>query len=313
MIILLTIFILSIVLWFYMLLAKKYNILDIPNHRSSHENITIRGGGVVFPIALLLVYFLFDFQHSWFVFSVLILSIVSFLDDLYSLSKRVRFFAHFLSVFLLLLELNLLQPFWLCPIVFFILVGGINSFNFMDGINGITALYSIVTLSSLYYINESFIFIERHFILIPLIGVFVFSFLNVRKRALCFAGDVGSISIAAIILFLLFKLVIHTNDFFYIFLLLIYALDSGATVLRRMVKGENIFKPHKEHLYQQLVHKKGWSHLHVSFIFSFVQLLINVSIVCNQNMSFGFFTTIFVMFSYIFAIYCIQKSEKQTT
>ena len=136
----------------------------------------------------------------------------------------------------------------------------------------------------------------------------MFSFLNVRKRALCFAGDVGSISIAAIILFL-FKLVIHTNDFFYIFLLLIYALDSGATVLRRMVKGENIFKPHKEHLYQQLVHKKGWSHLHVSFIFSFVQLLVNVSIVCNQNMSLGFFTTIFVMFL-IFLQFIVFKRVK---
>ena len=225
MIILLTIFILSTALWFYIRLAKKYNILDVPNHRSSHHNITIRGGGVIFPIALLLAYFLFDFQYSWFVFSVMILSITSFLDDLYSLSKRARFFVHFISVFLLLIELNLLQQYWLFPFLIFILVGGLNSFNFMDGINGITALYSIVTLSSLYYINESLIFIERYFILIPLIGVIVFSFLNVRKRAICFAGDVGSVSIAAIILFLLFKLVIHTNNFFYIFLLLVYALD----------------------------------------------------------------------------------------
>ena len=310
MIILLSIFILSMVIWFYMVLAKKYNILDVPNHRSSHHNMTIRGGGVIFPIALLLAYFLFDFQYSWFVLSVMILSFISFLDDLFSLSKRVRFFVHFISVFLLLLELNLLQPYWLFPFLFFILVGGLNSFNFMDGINGITALYSIVTLSSLYFINESLMFIERYFILIPLIGVFVFSFLNVRKRALCFAGDVGSISIAAIILFLLFKLVIHTNNFSYFFLLLVYALDSGATVLRRMMKGENIFMPHKEHLYQQLVHKKGWSHLYVSFIFSFAQLLINFSIVFNENVSWGVYTALFVMFSYIFAIYRIKKSEK---
>ena len=171
----------------------------------------------------------------------------------------------------------------------------------MDGINGITALYSIVALISLYYINQSLIFIEPYFILIPLIGVFVFSFLNIRKRALCFAGDVGSISIAAIILFLLFKLVIHTNNFSYIFLLLVYALDSGATVLRRKLKGENIFKPHKEHLYQQLVHKKGWSHLHVSFVFAMVQLFINISIVFKENVYWVFITA---LFCYDFLYFC---------
>lgn len=310
MIILLTIFILSIVMWFYMQLAKKYNILDVPNHRSSHDKLTIRGGGVIFPVALLLAYLLFDFQYSWFVISVLILSLVSFLDDLYSLSSRVRFFVHFLSVFLLLFELNLMQPFWLFSFLIFILVGGLNAFNFMDGINGITALYSLVTLSSLYYINQSVIFIEPYFILIPLIGVFVFSFLNVRKRALCFAGDVGSISIAAIVLFLLFKLVIYTQNYFYILLLLVYALDSGATILRRKLRGENIFKPHIDHLYQQLVHKKGWSHLHVSFLFSMAQLLINTSIVFEDNMYSVLFTAFLVMISYIFALNHIRKSEK---
>ena len=93
----------------YLKLAKKYSILDVPNHRSSHMNATVRGGGIIFPIALLLTYFLFDFQYTWFVVSVFILSLVSFLDDLYSLSRLLRFFVQFLAVFLLLVELNLLH------------------------------------------------------------------------------------------------------------------------------------------------------------------------------------------------------------
>ena len=291
-------------------LAKKYNILDIPNHRSSHNKTTIRGGGVIFPVALLLAYFLFDFQYTWFVASVLILSVVSFLDDLYSLSNRIRFFVQFLAVFLLLFELDLIQLFWFFPVLFFVLIGGLNAFNFMDGINGITALYSMIALSSLYYINLIVQFIDSEFILIPLLAVIIFSFLNIRKRALCFAGDVGSISIAAIILFLMFKLVIHTQNYFYLILLLVYALDSGATILKRKLRGENIFKPHREHLYQQLVHIKELSHLQVSFLFAAVQLVINFCVFFEGSLYWVLFTVLIVMISYIFALNHIQKIEK---
>ena len=231
-------------------------------------------GGVIFPVALLLAYFLFDFQYTWFVASVLILSVVSFLDDLYSLSNRIRFFVQFLAVFLLLFELDLIQLFWFFPVLFFVLIGGLNAFNFMDGINGITALYSMIALSSLYYINLIVQFIDSEFILIPLLAVNIFSFLNIRKRALCFAGDVGSISIAAFFV-LMYWLVIHTQNYFYLILLLVYALDSGATILKKKVKRKIFSNLIGKHLYQQLVHIKELSHLQVSFLFAAVQLVIN--------------------------------------
>ena len=294
----------------YLQLAKKYNIFDVPNNRSSHNSITIRGGGIIFPISLLLAYFLFDFQYKWFVVSVIILSLVSFLDDLYSLSSIIRFIVQSLVVFLLLFELGLIRPFILLPFLMFMIVGGLNAFNFMDGINGLTALYSIVTLSTLYYINQSILFIDSGFILIPLIGVIIFSFFNVRDRAICFAGDVGSVSIAAIILFLLFKLVIHTQDYFYFLLLLVYVFDSFATILKRKFNGENIFKPHREHLYQQLVHKKEWTHLQVSLLFATVQLIINFSITLKFSDSWIIFTVFFVMIFYILGLNYIIRSEK---
>lgn len=294
----------------YLQLAKKYNIFDVPNYRSSHDESTLRGGGIIFPIALLLAYFLFDFQHGWFVVSVLILSLVSFLDDLYSLSSLLRFFVQCLVAFLLLFELDLIQLLILLPFLMFVLVGGLNAFNFMDGINGITALYSLVLLGTLYYINQSFLFIDPGFILVPLIGVVIFSFFNVRKKAICFAGDVGSISIAAIILFLLFKLVIHSQDYFYFLFLLVYIIDSGVTIFRRKLRGENIFKPHREHLYQQLVHKKGWTHLQVSLLFVTVQLVVNCSVLFEVSDYWGFFTVFLVMIFYISGLNYVTKSEK---
>ena len=294
----------------YLKIARQVGLIDVPNHRSSHLNSTVRGGGVIFPIAFLLSYFTSTNHFTLLLIAVLMLSTISLLDDKYSLPSRLRFIVQFIASVFLILQLELPLIHWAFPIVLFVLVGGVNAFNFMDGINGITALYSIVTLSSLWVVNTQVSFIEANYILFPLMAVLAFSLFNVRKRALCFAGDVGSISIAAIILFLLFKLVIHTQDYFYLLILLVYALDSGVTILKRKFRGENIFNPHREHLYQQLVHKKGWAHLHVSLLFAIMQLLINSSVLFERSIIWIILTVLLVMISYTFALNHLQKSEK---
>ena len=294
----------------YLKIARQVGLIDVPNHRSSHLNSTVRGGGVIFPIAFLLSYFTSTNHFTLLLIAVLMLSTISLLDDKYSLPSRLRFIVQFIASVFLILQLELPLIHWAFPIVLFVLVGGVNAFNFMDGINGITALYSIVTLSSLWVVNTQVSFIEANYILFPLMSVLAFSLFNVRKRALCFAGDVGSISIAAIILFLLFKLVIHTQDYFYLLILLVYALDSGVTILKRKFRGENIFNPHREHLYQQLVHKKGWTHLHVSLLFAIMQLLINSSVLFERSIIWIILTILLVMISYTFALNHLQKSEK---
>ena len=294
----------------YLKIAKQVGLIDVPNHRSSHLNSTVRGGGVIFPIAFLLSYYTSTNHFTLLMISVLILSIISLIDDKYSLPSRLRFIVQFLASVFLFIQLELPIIHWVFPIVLFVLVGGMNAFNFMDGINGITALYSIVTLSTLWLVNTQVSFIEANYILFPLMSVLAFSLFNVRKRALCFAGDVGSISIAAIILFLLFKLVTHTQDYFYLLFLLVYALDSGVTILKRKFRGENIFKPHREHLYQQLVHTKGWAHLHVSLLFAIVQLLINSSVLFEGSTYWILLLVLLVTISYIFALNHIRNSEK---
>ena len=173
----------------------------------------------------------------------------------------------------------------------------------MDGINGITASYSLVLLSTFYYINQSIFFVDSDLIIFVLLSVIVFLFFNFRTKALCFSGDVGSLSIALLILFLLFKLIVFTAQPLYALLLIVYVIDSGYTLISRKLKGENIFQPHRTHLYQQLVHLKGYSHLSVSFLFSFIQLGINYLIIFHllkmeNSIVLSIILLIFIIISY---------------
>ena len=276
---LISLIVLLVILLIYLRLAKRYKIFDIPNNRSSHKIITIRGGGIVFPISLF-IYFIFSgFEYPFFMLSILIISIISFMDDIKSLQPLIRLTVQIIVVLLVLFELFPELSLFYSLIVLFIMLGGLNAYNFMDGINGMTASYSLVILSTLYYINESLLFVDPDLIIFPLLSVLVFLFFNFRVKAICFSGDVGSLSLALLILFLLFKLIIFTGEPLYALLLIIYAVDSGLTLIKRKLNGENVFKPHRSHLYQQLVHLKGYSHLNISLSYSLIQLVINYLII----------------------------------
>tara|TARA_A200000113_G_scaffold155335_1_gene140083 strand:- start:214 stop:987 length:774 start_codon:yes stop_codon:yes gene_type:complete len=222
------------------------------------------------------MYFIYSrFEYPLLVLAVFIISAISFKDDIKPLNTSIRLLVQLVAVFLVIFQLFPQLPLIYSPFVLFILIGGVNAYNFMDGINGITASYSLVLLSTFYYINQSILFVDSDLIIFALISVIVFLFFNFRTKALCFSGDVGSLSIALLILFLLFKLIVFTAQPLYALFLIIYGIDSGYTLISRKLKGENIFQPHRTHLYQQLAHLKGYSHLYVSFLFSFFQLGIN--------------------------------------
>ena len=276
---LISLIVLLVILLIYLRLAKRYKIFDIPNNRSSHKIITIRGGGIVFPISLFIYFILSGFEYPLFMLGILIISIISFMDDIKSLQPLIRLAVQIIVVLLVLFELFSEVSLFYFLIVLFIMLGGLNAYNFMDGINGMTASYSLVILSTLYYINESLLFVDPDLIIFPLLSVLVFLFFNFRVKALCFSGDVGSLSLALLILFLLFKLIIFTGEPLYALFLIIYAVDSGLTLINRKLNGENVFKPHRSHLYQQLVHLKGYSHLNISLSYSLIQLVINYLII----------------------------------
>ncbi|MFA4870272.1 MAG: glycosyltransferase family 4 protein [Pedobacter sp.] len=265
----------------YFKLADHYNIIDKPNERSSHAEVTIRGGGVIFLIAVICSLILHP--EFWMpILGMLIIGIISFIDDRITLSNKIRIFFHLTAVTLLFLALNIFQlyPWYICIGLYILVIGIINAYNFMDGINGITGLYSLVVLGGLQYVNYQIAsFIEPDLIWLPVLACVVFLFFNFRKRAKCFAGDVGSISIAFWISYLIFKLIIQTENYAYILFLSVYGVDAILTIVHRLLLKQNIFKAHRLHFYQILANDQKWPHLWVAALYALVQSLIIIAII----------------------------------
>ena len=262
---------------FYFKIAGKYKILDEPNHRSSHTYITVRGGGIIFPISILLAFFLGNV--SWTVtWAVFIVATISFIDDIKPISQRPRFGSHIIAVLLIAHDLNLFQsPLWVLSLVVVLYIGWINAFNFMDGINGITVLYGLTAIISfsLLPINQS----NLPMLIIMGLSCLVFGFFNLRTVARTFAGDVGSISMALFLGYFMLKTIIGTGQWGFILFFAIYGIDAIITILYRIKRRENILQAHRTHLYQYLVNEWGCSHILVSITYAFVQLSFNVLVI----------------------------------
>ena len=257
----------------YFKIANKYNIIDKPNSRSSHSTVTLRGGGIIFPIAMSIAFFLG--YVSWaLTLAVLLVAVISFIDDIKPLSQLPRFTSHAVAVALVFYDLDLfLETLWLIPVVFVLMIGWVNAFNFMDGINGITVLYALTAI-------VSFSLLPNHFSTIPLLSTMglsclAFGIFNVRKKAKTFAGDVGSISMALFLGYFMIKTVLETGQLGYILFFSVYGIDAVITIIKRLFKKENIFQPHRSHLYQYLANEMGYSHIVVSFLYAGLQLGIN--------------------------------------
>jgi UDP-N-acetylmuramyl pentapeptide phosphotransferase/UDP-N-acetylglucosamine-1-phosphate transferase len=268
--------ILAIVSFIYLKLAIKFKIIDKPNERSSHTKITVRGGGIIFPIAILLFFIFNDYQYPYFVLGVFLISVVSFLDDIYTLSARIRFPFQIFAVLLVFFELDI--PIEILSLFYLILgIGLINLFNFMDGINGITGLYSIAVLSVFYFINLNEEIINPDLIIYSIISLVIFGFYNFRKKAIFFAGDIGSIAIGVLVFFIAFYFAVELKSPLIILSVIVYGADGGNTLLyRKFFTNESVFEPHRHHIYQKLVDLKKISHIKVSIVYALIQLLMNV-------------------------------------
>ncbi|MFT7251621.1 MAG: UDP-GlcNAc:undecaprenyl-phosphate GlcNAc-1-phosphate transferase [Flavobacterium sp.] len=266
--------------YLYLKLAIKFKIIDKPNERSSHTKITVRGGGIVFPIAMLLFFFLNDYQYPYFLGGVIAISIVSFLDDIYSLSAKIRFPLQLIAVYLILYEVGLpFDPMYMFVLYLMTGIGMVNTFNFMDGINGLTGFYSVAVISGLYLINMNEQIINSELLIYVFISLVVFGFYNFRKKALFFAGDIGSISIGMLMFFIGFYLTYQLNSPLILLLIIVYGADAGNTLLyRKFFTKEHVLDPHRHHIYQKLVDIRKMSHLKVSVIYAGIQLFINMII-----------------------------------
>jgi UDP-N-acetylmuramyl pentapeptide phosphotransferase/UDP-N-acetylglucosamine-1-phosphate transferase len=314
MLFLITFVALTIILLGYIRIAKTLNIIDRPNSRSSHQYVTVRGGGIIFPIAAVLWHFLYGQMALWIILALLLVAVISFIDDIILLSSSIRMLIHIVATTILLWQIQIFDLPWYSVFLIYILtLGWINAFNFMDGINGITGIYGLVSLSTFLWLNQSIHFISSELLITLILSTIIFLFFNFRLRAKTFAGDVGSVSLAFLLAWVLISLILATGRVEYILFFAVYGIDSVVTILLRLARRENIFKAHRTHLYQFLSNEYKWSHTKVALIYGLIQLTINITVILSiTNNWMNFFVLLFSIIvlsaAYLVIRYKIQKA-----
>ena len=267
----------------YFRIADQFNIIDRPNERSSHSTPVIRGGGVIFLLSAWIWSTFFGFQYLWFLVGLTLIAGTSFVDDIHSLPDSIRLVAQFAAMFMMFADFGILnwQSWWIIILALILCVGIINAYNFMDGINGITGGYSLAVLIPLMILNVQLHFIEMSYLIVASIACLVFCYFNFRSKgkARCFAGDVGSVGIAFILLFPLGKLILQSGDFTYILLLAVYGVDTILTICHRILLHENLGQAHRKHAYQIMANELHIPHEIVSAVYILCQLLISLGFV----------------------------------
>ena len=288
----------------YFKIADRFNIIDKPNERSSHKEITLRGGGIIYLLGYLTYFFWNDFPIPFFTAGLVMISVVSFWDDIQSLPNRIRLPIHFGSMALLFNQIGMFELEWYIWLAAFIVaVGIINAYNFMDGINGMHGMYTITVLISVYIANLQVQVLDNQLLLFMLIASVVFGIYNFRKKAKCFAGDVGSVSVAFLVVYLIFSLVVATGDLSYILFLVVYGADSIGTILHRLWRKENIFKAHRLHLYQLVSNEFEQPHIGVSITYAIFQLV--ASGVILSNLYYGYTSKVSLGLTFLIAFLVI--------
>ena len=267
----------------YFRIADIFNIIDKPNQRSSHTKVVLRGGGVIFTLGFWVWSAFFGFQHPWALAAVTLAAGLSFVDDIHSLPDSIRLIAQFVAMVLLFYQIDLLHLnlWWAVIIALIVCVGATNIYNFMDGINGIMGGYSLAVLVPLLFVNRSIAFVEQSFLIVILLSVFVFCIFNFRpkNKAKCFAGDVGSIGIAFILLFAIGLLVRATDDITWLVFLIVYGVDGCLTICHRIMLHENLGQAHRKHAYQIMANELKIGHLKVSCLYMLLQLVISLGFI----------------------------------
>ena len=273
-------------------LVLRLEILDEPNHRSSHDRPTPSTGGVAilaaFVVGFVTVWLVSDqarlstFHLVGFAIAASGIALVGFLDDLKKLKTfKIKLAAQIAAAMVLLVfgivfsrvslpVIGALDLGWLgYPLTVIWVVALTNIFNFMDGLNGLaggTAVIVAAFLCAVTYVEGSFfVYILCYVIAASTAGFFVFNF----PRARLFMGDVGSqftgFSFAALAVIAAEIDASRTSVLVVPLLFFNFIFDTLFTLCRRAIRGENITQAHRTHLYQ-LLNRIGWSHTRVSLL-----------------------------------------------
>lgn len=266
-------------------------IMDLPNHRSSHAQATPKCGGVgivvAFTIGAVILYFLSDearLEQPHFIGFILAstaIALISLIDDIWNPSFIWRLAAQFmatvvvLSFGLVVREVSIpgfgqvALGWWGYPLTVLWIVGLTNTVNFMDGLNGLvggTTALAAVFLAAISFLQGShFIYLCSMMMVGSILGFLIFNF----PRARIFMGDVGSqflgFSFAVFALIAMHYDKQHVSFMIVPLLFLAFIFDTTFTLIRRALRGERVIDAHRGHLYQVL-HRSGFSHTGVSLL-----------------------------------------------
>ncbi len=306
----------------YFKIADKFNIIDKPNERSSHSSIVLRGGGIIFSLSMVVWAVLIltkgeantAISYLPFLCGLLLAAFVSFWDDVHSLPDSIRLIVQFIAMGLMFWSMDIMHwdMWWIVFLALVVCVGATNVINFMDGINGITAGYALAVMIPLTILNNRHGFIEVSYLIVNILGVLVFCLFNFRPKgkARCFAGDVGSISIAYIMLFAIGKLVVQTQDITYLILLLVYGIDGCLTIFHRIMLHENLGEAHRKHAYQLMANELKIGHVKVSLIYMGIQFAVSLGFIyLCPNTTYGHWIYLIIAIIILSAVYTWFKKK----
>lgn len=285
-------FISALVLSFLLrFLARKKNLLDIPNDRSSHTIPTPKGGGlaiiITFVSVLVYMYFNEGIEKSLFfaLLCVIPISLISIIDDIVTLSVRVRILVQLVSSVLALYMLGGIETvnigvytingIWLNIVSLLTVLWLTNLYNFLDGLDGYAASEAVFVGLSAFILFQSNVGL---FLAFSTLGFLVFNW----PKASFFMGDVGSASLGFIFAILLLSDAGTSNFLGWIILLSLFWFDATVTLLRRVKNSEKLSQAHKKHMYQRL-NQSGWSHLHVLLGGILFNVIVLVSLLIVKN------------------------------
>lgn len=271
----------------YFKIADKCNIIDKPNERSSHTKVVLRGGGIIYVLGVWLYAAFFGLELWPFLLGITLVAGISFVDDIHSLPDSVRLVVQFIAMGLMFYSWGIInwESWWIIILGLILCVGITNAYNFMDGINGNNGGYTFALLVPLAWLNHKMQFVDQSLIIVAFLANLVFCFFNYRPKgkAKCFAGDVGSVGAAFIVLFILGKLILTTGDFTYIVFLAVYGVDSVLTIIHRILLHENLGEAHRKHAYQLMANELKMEHTVVSTIYTVLQLVISIGMILIPN------------------------------
>lgn len=270
----------------YIRLARKLGI-GVEREQGGRRAFVSVGGGIIFIIAAAAAFFCCP---QWSTEAVMVLAggfllaVTSYIDDLVTLSAPLRLVVQTLLIAAILLPMITAGYLAMWLIALIGCVGYINSSNFMDGINGMLAAYSVVVTATLIHAacqlpcNIDMPLLDANRIIAVnaalMVALLVFAIFNFRRRAVVFSGDVGAITVGFFIAVSLTSLMLATGSISMLIVVAVYLIDTFATFVQRLLNGENVLSKHHKHLYQLLV-RKGYPQLGVASAYAAIQLAVN--------------------------------------